>query len=153
MHPSYILIIVFSAIIGERANAQAYQPDDRALYDSVLSQDSIFFRAYNNCDLEKQSAYYSDSIEFYHDKGGFMNSKKEIIESTKKFVCGKVRRELVPGSIEVYPIKGYGAVEMGSHRFYNNQEKEDVPHAAGKFVIIWQHLGERWIIQKVISLH
>jgi len=27
-----------------------------------------------------------------------------------------IRRELVPGSLEVYPIKNYGAIEVGSHR-------------------------------------
>jgi hypothetical protein len=41
----------------------------------------------------------------------------------RKNICGKVTRELVKGSIEVYPIKDYGAVEIGLHKFHNNQNE------------------------------
>ncbi|MGB4775671.1 MAG: nuclear transport factor 2 family protein [Daejeonella sp.] len=131
----------------------SYVPDSQDLYDTVVKLDSVFFGAYNTCDMEKQSAFYSDSIEFYHDKGGLMTSKKEILDGTRKNICGKVSRELVKGSIEVYPIKGYGAVEMGLHKFHNNTEKESTPSDAGKFVIIWQNKNNEWIIRRVISLH
>lgn len=130
-----------------------YVPDSQELYDTVIKLDSAFFGAYNTCDIEKQATFYSDSIEFYHDKGGLMTSKKEILEATRKNICGKVSRELVKGSIEVYPIKGYGAVEMGLHKFHNNTEKEGTPSDAGKFVIIWQNKNDTWIIRRVISLH
>ncbi len=137
------------------AGTYTYVPDDQQLHDTIVYLDSIFFAAYNTCDvnLEKYASFYDDSVEFYHDKGGFSNSKADIVEGTKKNVCGKVTRELVKGSIEVYPIKGYGAVEMGLHKFHNNTEKETTPSRAGKFVIIWQHKNNEWKIKKVISLH
>jgi hypothetical protein len=50
-----------------------------------------------------------------------MTSKKDIINATKKNICGKVTRELVKGSIEVYPVKDFGAIEIGLHKFHNNQ--------------------------------
>jgi Domain of unknown function (DUF4440) len=105
-------------------HVENYQPDDLMLYDTIVRMDSLFFSAYNTCDvhLDAYANFYSDSIEFYHDKGGLMNSKAEIVASTKKYVCGKVTRELDKNSIEVYPIKGYGAIEFGLHRFHNNQE-------------------------------
>src|SRR4051812_42349099 len=34
-----------------------------------------------------------------------------------------VRRELVAGTLEVHRIKGYGAVEIGRHRFYHPKSK------------------------------
>ncbi|MFT3933101.1 MAG: nuclear transport factor 2 family protein [Chitinophagaceae bacterium] len=129
------------------ANAQSNN-----LYDTVAKLDSTFFTAYNNCDIAKQEAFYSDSIEFYHDKGGFSTSKKQILESTKKYICGKVTRELVKGSLEVSPIPGYGAVELGVHMFHNNQEKNDTPHPS-KFVMIWKNDNGKWSITRVISLH
>ncbi len=163
MNRSKILSLLFAMIaliIGcsttknnKAASIQAYIPDDKALYQTVLHLDSLYFNAYNTCDLATQDKLYSDSIEFYHDKGGLMTSKKELMESLKKYICGKVTRELVPGSIEVYPIKGYGAVEMGMHRFHNNTEKETTPSHAGKFIIIWQHRDNEWKITRVISLH
>jgi hypothetical protein len=122
------------------------------LFNTIVNLDSLFFHAYNTCDLIKQNQFYSDSIEFFHDKGGLETSKKKILESTEKYVCGKVTRELVKGSIEVSPIPGYGAVEMGSHLFHNNQEKNDIPDPS-KFVIVWRNKDGNWTITKVISLH
>ena len=81
-----------------------------------------------------------------------MTSKKEIVESTKKYVCGKVTRELVKGSIEVYPIKDYGAIEFGLHKFHNSQEPNNIPEPA-RFTIIWKKENDDWKITKVISLH
>ena len=122
------------------------------LYQTVIRLDSTFFNAYNTCDIARQAEFYSDSIEFYHDKGGLTTSKQEILDATRKNICGKVTRELVKGSIEVSPIAGYGAVEIGMHMFHNNQEKNQIPHPS-RFVIIWQNRDGKWMITRVISLH
>ncbi len=133
--------------------AEKYGHDaQKELFQTVSALDSTFFAAYNNCDLNRQAAFYSDKIEFYHDKTGLDTSKKFILENTQKYICGKVTRELVKGSLEVSPVPGYGAVEMGSHLFHNNQEPNDTPHAS-KFVIIWKNTAGIWTIEKVISLH
>ncbi len=132
-----------------------YKPDNQKLYDKIVHLDSVFFAAYNNCtlQLDKYAAFYSDSIEFYHDKGGLSTSKKDVVEGTKKNICGKVTRELVKGSVEVYPIAGYGAVEMGLHTFNNKQEKQTGPPKVSKFIIFWHNTDKGWKITKVVSLH
>lgn len=130
-----------------------YIPDDLELYSTIVAMDSVFFQAYNICDLDKQAAIYSDDIEFYHDQGGLMTVKQEILDSTKKYVCGKTTRELVKGSLEIYPIKDFGAVEIGLHKFHNNTEKEGTPSHASKFVIFWKNDNNTWTITKVVSLH
>jgi hypothetical protein len=81
---------------------------------------------------------YSDSIEFFHDRSGLETSKEKILSATEKYICGKVTRELVQGSIEVSPLPGYGAVELGSHMFHNKQEPNAKSHPS-KFVIIWKN--------------
>lgn len=153
------LAVIFYACTSSKTNTgkqiYQYKPDDQALYDTIVKLDSLFFHAYNTCDknLAMYSDFYADDLEFYHDQGGFSNSKAETVESTKNNVCGKVTRELVKGSIEVYPIKNFGAIEMGLHRFKNNTQAEDVPSEPGKFVIIWHHNNNEWKISRVISLH
>jgi len=142
-----ISLTLFISIILLQAFAQSDE-----LYETVVKLDSTFFNAYNTCDMKTQDAFYSDSIEFYHDKGGLTTSKQEILEATKKNICGKVTRELVKGSIEVSPIPGYGAVEIGMHMFHNNQEKDQTPRPS-KFVIIWRNKDGKWSITRVISLH
>lgn len=138
-----------------KTEASPHRPDDPQLYATIVKLDSAFFAAYNTCDvnLDKYGAFYSDSIEFYHDQGGLMTSKSEIIEATKQNVCGKVTRELVKGSIEVYPIRNYGAVEVGLHKFHNNTEPPGAPSHTGRFVITWRLRNNNWTITRVISLH
>lgn len=149
-----VLFLMFAFFNVEKTFGQ-YKPDDQKLYETIVKLDHEFFEAYNTCDvnLDKYGAFYSENIEFYHDQGGLMNSKKDIIEATKKNICGKVTRELVKNSIEVYPIKDYGAIEIGFHKFHNNTEKAETPSKAGRFIIIWQNTNNDWKITRVISLH
>tara|TARA_R110000868_G_scaffold121034_1_gene321100 strand:+ start:12679 stop:14139 length:1461 start_codon:yes stop_codon:yes gene_type:complete len=130
----------------------AYIPIDKELHNTIILMDKEFFDAYNSCDLEKQASIYADNIEFFHDKGGLMTSKQDIIVGTEKNICNKVTRTLINGSVEVYPINNYGAVEIGYHKFYNNQEPnaEAIP---SKFIIMWHSDNGNWKITKVISLH
>jgi hypothetical protein len=155
---SCIIIFIIACNFTNTASGQAkytYKPDDQKLYDTITHLDSVFFAAYNNCTLllDKYAAFYSDSLEFYHDKGGLSTSKQEVVDGTKKNICGKVTRELVKGSVEVYPIPGYGAVEMGLHMFHNNQEKQTGPPKVSKFIIFWKQINKKWKITKVVSLH
>ncbi len=141
------LLFCLLLLAGNGATAQPV-----GLYEKVRALDSLFFKAYNECDLATQSAFYSDSIEFYHDQGGLIRSKAALLESTRQYICGKVSRELEPGSIEVSPIPGYGAVETGLHRFINHAENSR-QEKASRFVIIWHQEGEKWTVSRVISLH
>jgi hypothetical protein len=102
--------------------------------------------------MKTQAAVYADSIEFYHDKGGLMTSKQAILDAIKKNICGKVTRVLVPGSIEVYPIANFGAVEIGLHKFINHAEG-DSESKPDKFIVVWRHRDDQWQITRVISLH
>lgn len=149
----FILSITLFASATLRAQKQTAAAQ-KSLYDEIVAMDSIYFNAYNNCDMQTQESLYADNIEFYHDKGGLSTSKKDILDAIKKNICGKVTRELIKGSIEVYPINGYGAVEMGLHRFHNNQEPEsNQPKEGSKFIIIWHNKNGKWEITRVISLH
>jgi hypothetical protein len=129
-----------------------YNPASKELHDSILHLDKIFFDAYNNCQLNVFEDLISEDIEFYHDQGGLSTSKKDLIESLKNNICNKVTRELLTGSIEVYPIPGYGAVQMGAHRFHNKAEPGAESRYA-KFVHTWKNENGKWRITRVISLH
>ena len=129
-----------------------YVPVDQKVYDEILAMDKVFFDAYNSCDLEKQAEIYADNIEFFHDKGGLMTSKNDLLKATKDNICGKVTRELIDGSVEVYPINNYGAVQIGLHKFYNNQEP-DAESKPSKFITVWHKENGKWKMAKVISLH
>lgn len=147
-------VLAFSCSTVQKTVDKQYIPDDPELYQTIVKLDSIFFSYYNTCDtnLEKYGDFYAGDLEFYHDKGGLDTSKTQVIADTKKYVCGKVTRHLKPGSIEVYPIKDYGAIEIGMHQFHNAAEPNAVPHDS-KFIIFWQYKNTEWKIKKVVSLH
>jgi len=147
-------MVLFCSVLGLRSYGQ-FKPDDQALYDTIVHEDSVFFGAYNTCaiHLREYADFYADNLEFYHDKGGIMFSKTDVVEATRKNVCGHTTRTLVPGSLEVYPIANYGAIEIGFHTFTNSNDPPKTYHHPGRFVLIWHHIDGKWMITRVISLH
>ena len=147
-------LTIFSACSSSRsAKAPPYKMEvGRAFYDSIVQLDSIFFEAYNTCKLNVMDSLFSDDLEFYHDRGGLSTSKSQTMEAYKNNICGKVTRSLLKGSIEVYRINNFGAVEIGYHGFYNLIEKNTTLHYS-KFINIWHHDNGRWKLSRVISLH
>ncbi|MDC6384751.1 nuclear transport factor 2 family protein [Allomuricauda taeanensis] len=139
-------------LIGLTTLANAQGEKESELYQTIVRMDSIYFNAYNTCDMEKQAEIYDEDLEFYHDMGGLSKDKQGLLESIEKNICGKVTRELVPGSMEVYPINGFGAVEMALHKFHNKEEP-NAPSHPSKFIVIWKQVGDQWKISRVVSLH
>ncbi len=76
--------------------------------------DSAIFDAFNAHDAERLMAMFTDDLEFYHDTGG-LTDYRQSQENFKKLFAGTpdIRRDLVKGSLEVYPIKDHGAIEIG----------------------------------------
>jgi len=130
----------------------AQEATDSDLYHTVLALDKSYFTAYNTCDMETQAKLLSDDLEFYHDQGGLSTSKADILESIEANICGKVTRELVAGSVEVHKIKGFGAVEIGLHKFYNNQEPDAVSKPS-RFITLWKRESGTWRMHRIVSLH
>jgi uncharacterized protein DUF4440 len=146
------LLLALLAIPIVRVEGQSRQDTTRSdeLFRTISAQDSALFDSYNRCDLEKFGTFFIDDVEFYHDQGGVTLGRQNLTESVKRNICGKVRRELVSGTLEVYPMRGYGAVETGVHRFYQPPEAK-APVGEAKFVHLWQNKDGTWKITRVIS--
>jgi hypothetical protein len=148
-----LLLVPMLAAPAFLANAQA-NPDTKAsdeLIATIAGLDTALFDAYNRCDLEKFGSLLADDLEFYHDQTGLAVGKQKTIDGVKNNICGKVHRELVPGTLEVYPIHGFGAVEIGVHRFSHPGQQPDTPGEA-KFIQIWQLKDGVWKVTRVISV-
>ena len=131
------------------AHAAQASPTEDSLYNVVKGLDAALFDAYNNCRLDQLSALVAEDLEFYHDKTGLAVGRQPFIDAIKNNICGKVHRELIPGTLEVYPIEGYGAVEIGLHRFTHPAGPDELGEA--KFVMLWRHKDGSWKIARVIS--
>lgn len=129
-----------------------YVPDDKVLFDKIMALDKEYFDAYNTCDMETQTRMFADDIEFFHDKGGLMTSKDDLLKAIEINICSKVTRELVKESVEVYPVANYGAVQIGFHKFHNKEEP-DADSNPSKFIAVWKDYNGEWKMQKVFSFH
>lgn len=124
------------------------------LFDALAQMDSILFDAsFASCDSTKANAIFSDDVEFYHDQTGFA-SGEQVRENTRRLTasCPRDRgitRTIVPGSLRVYPIEGYGAVQVGVHRF---DERGATTSTMAKFVSLWRFQDGRWRLARVFSL-
>lgn len=102
------------------------------------------------CDLEKLGSLIDEKVEFYHDKAGNTFGRAALVEAIKNNICGKVTRELAPETLQVYTMKGYGALEIGVHRFHHPGQSNDTLGEAS-FIHLWQCKDGGWKVTRVIS--
>ena len=144
-------------LLGAPLTAQSAKPDSasKALLATIASMDSVIFDAYNRCDLATIRPFFAPDLEFYHDQSGLSRTRDTMLADVKKYVCGKARRDLVPGTMRVYPLKGFGAVQMGHHLFCGPakfRKCEESTSGSADFVHVWQRLPSgKWRITRVIS--
>jgi len=136
------------SIVALPALAQTGEADE-ALTRTITDLDTKVFDAYNRCDLETFSSYFTPTVEFYHDQGGASFDRATVVANTKEFICGKVQRKLLPATFKVYPIKDYGAIEEGEHVFC--QIESGKCEGAAKFNMIWENDDGDWKLTRVIS--
>ena len=122
------------------------------LFQTISRLDTQVFDAIDRCDMQAEASFWADNAEFYHDQTGLMIGGQQIIDAIKNNLCGKVKRELVPGTLEVYPLPGYGAVEIGVHRFLHPWKQDHGVIGEAKFIHVWQHKDGTWKITRVISV-
>lgn len=138
------LILSFSLLIGLISTAQADENTLRKL-------DSNFWQAFNTCDLKDMKKYLADDVEFFHDKDDYSSSSDSVIDSMKNNLCASgqniLKREEVEQSLKYYPLKAYGALLTGQHRFYQN----DRLVSTAAFSHIWRLSADGWYMTRVIS--
>jgi ketosteroid isomerase-like protein len=129
--------------------APAAAPDE--LRQKIAQLDAEMFAAFNAKDVDKLMSYFADNLEFYHDKGGLANFSQTKNGFARLFAQSPdITRTLVPGSLEVYPVKEYGAMHIGVHRFCHVENgRNDCGNS--KFVMVWQQQGGNWKITRVVS--
>jgi len=155
MKAHFAITIVTTCALSMHLGAQApsKSPDrpPSELQVEIARMDSILFAAFNARDLAKLQTFFAPDLEFYQDNEGLENyaeTMKDFREMLRQ--PSQIRRMLVPGSLEVYPIKNYGAIEVGSHRFCHT-ENGKTECGTFKFLHVWRKTGTSWQLSRIVS--
>ena len=139
-------------VVNTTRTTAAAAPERDPLYEKMLALDTAMFDSFNKCSdpeqLKKHAAFFAKDVEFYHDLAGVTVGAEGVLDSTRKNVCGKFRRELDAASFHVYPIPGYGALSMGTHRFCHTPTTCE---GAGEFTTVWREKDGVWQVTRVLS--
>jgi hypothetical protein len=160
-----ILCLLFACTVAAvPSGAQVAPPTipvGAALTRSITSADSdLFALFFQGCDPARLATLVTDDLEFYHDKAGvvatsgaaFVADYAKSCEARKAPDAWRSRRALVPESLQVDPVPGYGAIEHGEHRFY--ERKGDGPErlaGIAVFTMLWKLDGGTWKLARVMS--
>jgi len=150
-----LFILLFSAAAGQAQRKVAALEDikNQADLDQAITElDTELFDAYNHCDLKKFDSLLADDVEFYHDQGSVTLGHEKLTESIKNNICtGDTQRVLVPGTLKIYYMKGYGAIEMGVHRFLHPKTESTNGTGEASFVHLWRYKDGAWKVTRVLS--
>lgn len=150
-----LLGLLFGAVSAQAQTA----PDDAdglrsgPLFEELARMDGMLFEAsFVSCDAAKANAIFADDVEFYHDKDG-LSAGEQVRENTRRLTAAcpaarGVTRTIVPGSLRVYPIDGYGALQVGTHRF---DERGAATSTVARFISLWRNENGQWRLARVVS--
>lgn len=147
----YTLILISLMTVTISAQEKKVAPTSLELYKEIERADSILFQAFNKQDMSAFKAMFTEDLEWFQDNGGLIPYKTVFENFGYTFKNeNKLSRELVKGSLEVYPIKDYGAIQIGRHQF-KHMENGKLEIGTFKFLMIWQKKDGLWRISRVIS--
>jgi hypothetical protein len=151
------IILFVVQLISTDGHAQMKLTD---LKSTLFEKDSLFWKSYNSCDLVSFRKFFTDDIEFYHDKGGVTLGIEALTNSISQNLCGKqgfkLRRAVVPGTLNIYPLEKngtiYGALVSGEHDFFVTENNKPEFHSGrAKFSHLWILTGNEWKMSRVLS--
>jgi ketosteroid isomerase-like protein len=154
---SLALLAVSAQLCAQKAGPTQTQE----MFDAVAAADLALFSAFfDRCDTAALAKMVTDDFEMFHDKNGYMaKSGKEFLDAIggtcarqKTGEDYRARRELVPGSLKVYPLNNYGAVEVGVHRFFKlTPGKPEELVEVSQFTHVWKKEESGWKLSRVLS--
>jgi hypothetical protein len=136
---------------SQTVQVKKYNPASQPLYDTIAHLDRLLFAALAERDTVVLKEFFTKDLEFYHDRGGVSNYDQNMEAFRTLFTKENgLKRTLVPGSLEVYPIKGYGAIQEGRHQFCH-PENGRMDCGTFKFLHVWKNENGHWKISRIVS--
>jgi ketosteroid isomerase-like protein len=142
---------ICTSVFAQSQNERKVTSTPADLYNKIANLDSALFAAYNSKNLDLMKTYFTQDLEWYQDNGGLIGFEK--VFSNFQSIFNReydLKRNLLKESLEVHPIEGYGAIEIGKHQF-KHIENGKLEIGTFKFLMIWKNDNGSWKIARVIS--
>ena len=144
-------ISICSTALAQSQTEKKITVIEKQLFDKVAILDSSLFAAYNSKNLDLMKTYFTKDLEWYQDNGGLIDFEKVFENFNSIFNRDyDLKRNLIKESLEVHPIEGYGAIEIGKHQF-KHIENGKLEIGTFKFLMIWKNDNGNWKISRVVS--
>ncbi|WP_066799856.1 nuclear transport factor 2 family protein [Sphingomonas soli] len=131
------------------------------LREEISAADAALFEIFfERCDPVRLASLVTPDFEMYHDRDGvvatngaaFVAMYAKQCEAKKASDAWRSRRALLPETLRVEPVPGYGAIEEGEHLFY--ERKGDGPEklvGKARFVQLWKKSPDDWRVARILS--
>lgn len=143
---SFIAFLLLTTTV----KAQSIYDQPEQLKEAIIEKDGQFWQAYNQCNVDQMVSFLTEDLEFYHDKNGLTKGLSSFKEALVQGLCAngpQLRREVKEGTVQVFPLKGVGAIISGEHYFYVG----DRPDGLAKFTHVWTYKSGSWKMSRVLS--
>lgn len=150
-------LLVGMALVGCASQGTAGGPAEpvtsemQTLGTEIMRQDSALSAAFNAHDLDALMALFSEDLEFFHDQEG-LQSWDDVSRGFSSLFAKDdgIHRALLSGGGAVYPIPGFGALQVGAHRFCHVEGPDEI---CGEFDFshVWKKSGDDWQIARALS--
>jgi ketosteroid isomerase-like protein len=151
---TFLAVVVLVGVAASHPIHSQTSPDAmpvKDLKEAITGMDAKMFEAFNAHNVDLLMSMFTSDLEFYDDSGGLTNLQQTREDFTTMFGnMPDIRRTLVAGSVQVYPVKDYGAIETGTHRFCHQENGRD-DCGEFPFVMVWKKIGASWKVSRVIS--
>jgi len=147
----FLSISVCVSVVAQNKDESIVSKTNEELFSKIAQLDSALFTAYNSKNLALMKTYFTKDLEWYQDNGGLIHFDK-VFENFQSIFNRNytLTRTLIKESLEVHPIQGYGAIEVGKHQF-SHIENGKLEIGTFKFLMIWKNENGNWKISRVIS--
>ena len=121
------------------------------LRTEVLRADAELFDAFNRADLKGVARMLARDLEFYQDNEGVASYPQTLDDFNAMFAqANHIHRTLDAASVDIRPIKGFGALEIGTHRFCHVEHGAEIC-GDFRFIHVWRGAAGTWQLARVIS--
>lgn len=124
------------------------------LQEEIETADQKLFSAYNACDIKTFDRLLASNLQFFHDTTGLTDHQWNVEALSKRCKeATKYRRVLEQGTVRVFPVPGFGAIEFGRHQFYaTDGTAPSTLVASPEFTNVWKKTNDGWRLAMALSV-